>query len=345
MPAFMGVLGFGERNLDRNRITLLGGGLSYETVTLPSGSPSTTALTGSGSWRRPWFDDETAGAFSPSGAEFWFHLRFKPGVNNTGNDTRVLGVGRNGTEYISISSEDTTNKVTIRIAGTLRATATSAAFSLSIYERIHVHVGGASTGDVVDVYANGDLSAPIVTYTLVGADQTALAAIGGLPNEWRFTHNSTTNDNVDDLWCLDPNDPDAIGIQFLIGSGVKEVLVDGDGPEADWLGTFADIDERPCVDADKITAGSVGDESSFTKPAIGEDNVFCFRFGARVTRSGTVAGSNLTLGILAGADTDGATVPAPGDGDVETTYQVGADGLPWSATSYDATRVAFRAET
>jgi hypothetical protein len=341
MPFVLGMTGFEARATARDRLTVVSGTASYDTSNLPPDSPSATSFSGV-SFRAPWYNDPAAALFVPSTDEFWFHGRYRSNGNTVFNSTIRLGVGTSGSEYIVLSTENSTLKLTLRVAGAVVATATSAAMSIGTFERLHVHVTGALAGDQVLVYMDGDLSTPVLSYTLVGGDATALGTLG-LPNE--FSAAVRSGDQIDDLVAFDPAAVGFPGIEHFISCGIKGQVVTGDGAEADWSGSYADIDERPASDTDKITAAAVGDESSFTKPAIGEPNVFAVKVMARVTRTGTTAGSNLTTKINDGAVSDEVTMAAPGDGDVQYIFDTAADGGAWSPMKYDATRIAFIAAT
>ncbi|MEQ1494501.1 MAG: hypothetical protein ABL912_01905 [Novosphingobium sp.] len=346
MPAFLGITSFGGRDVNRDRIIVGAGTVVYDTVNLPPDSSSSTSAGGNGvSLRIPWYDDETSGTFSPSTGEYWFHGRIFTALNNTNNDTLRLGVARNGSEHVTVSAEDSTNKLVIRVAGSIRATAASAALSVGTWARVHCHVSGVTAGSVVSVYMDGDLSTPVVTYTLIGADATALSA-AGLPNEFMVVGKSGDGTGrFDDLFALDPIDAQAPGIQFLVSADIAEQVVNGAGSFTDWLGSYADIDERPASSADKIVASAVGETSSFVKAPIGQDNVFAVKVMVNMSRTGTAAGANVIIGTKEGADTEGRTVPAPGSGDVQAIFQVAPDGTAWSPTKYDATEIAFTSET
>lgn len=344
MPATLGSRGFECRNTTRDRLIVTSGSFTYETTNLPPNSQSGTTLAGQNStFRAPWYDG-VGGQNEPSAEQVWFHARYYTILNNANNDGLRIGIGRDGTEYISISTEDSTNRITIRVAGTVRATSASAALSLSTWARFHVHITGDDAGDQVLVYMDGDLATPVVSYTLIGADATALSSVG-LPNEFLVTMKLDSGSRIDDLIAWDPLDAGFPGINYFASCGIAGIVFTGDGAETDWSGSYTDIDERPASDADKIVAANVGDESSFTKPAISADNVFSVQVFARVTRTGTGAGSNLKVKINDGTDFDEVTVAAPGDGDISVIFDTAPDGLAWSPVKYDATRVAFVAET
>lgn len=348
MAKFLGVHTFPNRDTNRDRLIVLAGTATYDTVNLPPGSGSTSSIGGSGlAFRAPWYHGNSQR--EPSGEAFWLMARYYNTINNTGNDSLIIGVGRNGTEYVSVSAEDSTNKITIRVAGIVRATAASAAFSLSTWERIHLHFGGDDSGDVVSVYQDGDLTTPVVTYTLTNTDAINLAAIGGKPNEfYAATKSGAGNDRFDDFIAMDPADPAFEGIAFYGEFAVKDLRFNansGETGEQQWSGGFANIDEVPPSDTDKITASAVGNLSMFLKAAIGEDNVFGAKLTARVTRTGTAAGTQIDLVSRDGVDEDAVTMTAPADGDVTAYFEEHPSGTDYSPSSFDTNRFGFRSVT
>ena len=348
MPFILGVCGFGGRAVARDRITVLAGSLTYSDSVLPTNSESTTSIGGSSpTFVVPWYNDQTAGRYQPTG-QMWMHARYLSGANSaTVNDTLRLGVGSNGAQFVAISTEDSTHKLTVRVGGVLRATAATEALSVSTWARLHLHISGYSEGDTVRVYTDGDLSSPVVSYTLTGTDEANLAAIGtGRPNEFYVV--GKTGDSgarYDDFIAFDPTVAGAPAMSRLLEPSVKEVLPTGNGADQDWGGSYTDIDERPGSDTDKITATAVAQQSTFTFPAIAAENVYGVKLLARVTRSGTDAGANIGLVAVNGSDDEVATMAAPGDGDVQHIFQAAPDATDWSPASFDATEFGFLAVT
>lgn len=346
MPFWLGICGFENRDAVRDRIINVGGGtLTYLTASLPPNSESTTALQQSAmSIRVPWQNDATGGAFDgPVSGEFWYHIRYRPSAVTTAN--LRLGVARSGTEHITLSHTATTALVTLRVAGVVRATAAVNPLVLLTWERLHMHVGGNLTGNVITVYKDGNFGSPLITYPLILADETALGVVG-LPNEFLAILPTGGGNGLDDMLAWDPNDANAISFQQLGQAGVKAVVVTGNGAEQDWTGGFGNIDERPAVDADKVTASAVGDISTYTKAAIVSANVYGVKVYARVTRTGTDAGVNFRFKAIDGASTyDGPSFPAPADGDLCHIMELAPDGSLWSPVNFDATRVGFESLT
>lgn len=341
MPSVLGMTGFEGGQTTRDRLIVINAG-SYFTTPVATASPSARAWGASNaSARAPWYDDPNATIFEPSGAEYWYHYRYYSTSVGAG---QLLGVGRNGSRLIEVGFS-ATNQPTIVVAGVTRATAASYAQSASVWGRYHVRVTGHTTGSVVSVYADGNLTTPVVSYTLIAADQTALGAIGK-PNEFRFAlRNGDNSGRVDDLVAWDPLAAGFIGMAYFVSCGIKGQVFTGAGAEAAWSGTYADIDEIPASDADKISATAVGQESSFTKPAVVEPNVFAVKVNARVTRVGTAAGANLAIKVREGASVVSKTMAAPGDGDVSAIFETNAAGAAWSPVTYDASRIGFASVT
>lgn len=345
MPVVLGMFGAGARDTAADRIIVVSGSLNYDTIRLPTASSSSTSIGGNGTvFRVPWVDDATGTPFTPSTNEFWFHYQHLTNTNGTSNDQLRLGVGRNGVELVAVSCEDNTNKLTIVVLGNVVALAADA-FSVSNWKRLHVHVQGYGTGDLIGVYVDGNLTTPVMSYALSSGNAAALAS-AGKPDEFYVACKSgDSTQRVDDLFAIDPAAVGFPGIEFFASASILEQTPSGNGAENDWSGSFTDIDERPFSDADKRTAGAVGDEFSVVSGAVGQPNVFAVKVAARVTRTGTVAGTTLGLRVRDGTDTQEIQVPAPGAGHVQAIFDVAPDGFAWSPTKRDATRFGFLART
>ncbi len=345
MPYVLGMVGFEAGNSTRDFLVNLANTPTYTTLVLPTNSESARAA-GANGWqfRAPWHDHVNSTQFVPTGDELWIHAQYYTNTNSGANDGLRIGIGNTGTEYISVSAEDTTNKITIRVAGNVRATASVAAFSLGTWARLHIHIGGNQTGDIIRVYLNGDLSTPVVSYTLIAADQTNLGTVG-TPNEFLCTCKAGSNEWLDDLIAFDAQHVDFTNIAFFGEASIKPQIFNVTRAGADWSGSHADIDEIPASDTDKITAAAVDDVIALGKAAIGSDNVYAYKVMARITRTGTDAGSNLTIKLVEGVDETTALVPAPTDGDKFWIATDAADGNPLSAAAWDASDIHFVATT
>lgn len=341
----LGLCGFGARAAARDRLIVTAATPAYDTVNLPDASGSSTAMGATGlHYRRPWYDDAAGTPNEPSTGAVGFHARLLTSTNGADNDSRVVGIARDGDEYVAVSTEPLTNRVTLRIAGVVRATAERAAVRMGVFERLLVVTTGADAGDTVHVWLDGDLSTPVVTYTLSSDDATALGAIGS-PNEFLGHCSDAGTDLHDDLVAFDPADPGFPGLSFLAACSIAEQLVTGDGPDPAWDGDWTDIAERPADDETAIRADAIAAESTFSKAPIGHDNVLAVQVLARVTRVGAAAGEHLTVGLVAGDEVDAQLVPAPEDGDVLGLFQTAPAGTAWTPDAFDASRVLFRSET
>lgn len=353
MGTIVGMRGFGCRNTSRDRLVILSGTPTYITTGLASGTFSTSALqqgTAASDLRAPFYNDATGTPYTTTNGEAWFHVRYRTALVAATNMTSLyLGLGFNGSKMVGVSCENTTGKMTLVIASTVRATAASFAYSVGVWERIHIHVGGLTTGSVINVYANGNLSTPVLSYTLIAGDETNLSAISSVFNEFRISGKggSPSNEAYDCMACYDPSGSggSVANIQQLAELSIAEQVFTGDGAEQDWTGSYTDIDERPNSDTDKLTATATNDESSFTKDAIGADNVFAVQVMARVRRTDSSTGVNLTLKTNDGTNSETKVVSAPGDGDAMHVFQRAPDGNAWTPDLYDPVRIAFIATT
>lgn len=340
----MGMLGFEDQNTTRDGIIVVSGTPGY-TGDVPPSSNSVRCIAGNHSARKPWLQDDQVSLTEPSGTEYWFHYFYRTNINTASNDGLRLGLGRSGTPLISVSAEDFTNKLTIYIQGVgVVATATTEAFSLTVWKRIHVRVDQQAGGDI-EVYTDGDLSTPVVSYTLTAPD---IAALAGKPNEFYWTTKLSGLERVDDAFSIDPNTaPGVTDINLLIGASIEpHSPISDSGTHTDWTGDFTDIDELPASDSDFIQATAVGQISQFGFGALVDERVYCVRMMARMTRVGTTAGANVRTSLrLSAVDYTGADTPAPGDGDNEWLFQQAPDSTAWDKTKFDGTEFGLESRT
>lgn len=349
MAFWLGINGFENRNTVRDRIVIVvSGPPSYQTTGLPTNSPSSACLSvgSSSAVRIPWYNDATGTITEiPTNGKFGFHGRYRPS-SLTANLS--FGLGRGGNEYIAVGNVTTTGLWTLRVAGAVRATAGSNPFQSGIWERIHIVAEGKTAGSVVRVYRDGNMGIPLLTYTLVSGDETALAAVG-LANEFRLVTPGGGGQAFDDCLCWNPDattDPEYRTLPQLGQPGIAGVLFTGNGAEQGFTGGFGAIDEVPASDADKVTATAVNAVSTYTKAALGAANVFGVKAYARVTRTGTDAGSSLRFKAIDGANTlNGPSMPAPADGDLMHIFPSAPDGSPSSPTNFDSARFGFESLT
>jgi hypothetical protein len=330
------------RDVDADRLVVTAGTATYDTVNVPSDSGSRTSVGGAGlAFYAPWHDDPNAAFFEPSGEELWYHARYYTDTHTGGAGLR-LGVARGGVEYVSVSS-DADGHPTIRIAGTVRATSTET-WTLSAWNRVHVRLTGTAAGDQVRVYLDGDLSEPVLTHILSSADATALAGVG-TPNGFLCATKASAAERIDDCVAWDPEDAGFPGIHYFSLACITDIPFTGAGAEAGMTGTYAAIDEVPPDGADALVATAVGQESTFTKDPLAEANVFAAVLRARVERTGTDAGSSITLLARSGADVVQATMSAPINGAVQYAFETAPDGEVLTPASFDPTRYGFASAT
>lgn len=315
MPFILGLNTFGVRSQARDRLIVTQGSVTYVTSSLYA-SAGDTALECNGAFvgTIPWVDDATGGLFEPSTGALGWHVLYK--TDQLNNAFTRLGPSRGTAEWVTIGQPATAD-LTLRIAGTVRATVANP-LSINQWKRLHILVEGTSAGDEVRVCADGDTATPLISYTLIGADATALAAVGKPNGTWVVVPQTTTL-ALHAAW--DPADADAQPEERMINLRAAARVPTGAGVSQAWSGTFADIDERPADDADKITASAVNQISTFTIASVSEPGAIAAKVYARVTRSGTDAGANIRAVRDDGSPDNGPSSPAPGDGDVATFFQ------------------------
>jgi len=337
----MALLGFEGRDLARDQIIATLNTPTYNTD-VPGDSESSRSLLGQlftqSEIRYPWKSGDGSTFNTPSGTVYWFGWRWKRTFNNTNNDVVRVGTEYNGTEGISVSLEDNTLKLTIRANGSVVATASIAALTLSAWARLSVKVDH-QVGGLVSVYFAGDHDTPVVEYTLTAPDVPA-----SKPNGFQVRMDS---DYIDDMWAMDPADgTGTVNPALLLQASIKGQVFTGDGNYTAWTGTYADIDELPASDADDIDVAAIDQRSSFTHPVIAVTTVLAVKVNARVTRTGTDAGAQIEVFAReGGADLDLGIQAAPGDGDITALMQTDRAGATWSATKYDATEFGVVSRT
>jgi len=288
--------------------------------------------------RSPWVSGEVAGATprEPSTTVSWFHAHLSITQPNTKG---YFGTGRSGA-YVVTLGRGTGGTIRLFVGGSYaspRLVATSAVLGLSgSWYRYHVYVDQQLGGEI-RVYLEGDLTTPVLTYTLVAGD---ILALSGKPNEFIFQADGITGVSVDDLFALDP--ADAIGvvdIQLLAAASVQPSYPLGNGFYTAWTGTFADIDGIPASDANFIDTAVVDQASTFNVTAASQAQVFFAQTKARMTRTGTVAGSQVQMRIREGiTDKDEVLTTAPGSGNVHQQHHTAPDGTAWDKTKFDASQ-------
>lgn len=341
--SILGMNGFEGRDGDLDGLITVSGNTQY-TTTVPTGGSQRSLQLQLDIHRMPWFSGEinTATYNEPSGSEYWFHYHQLWISNANNNDAIILGVSRGGSEVITYSHEDTTGEPTIRVAGVVRATASGATPSSGNWVRYHIHVEGHATGDTISLYADGVLTTPILTYTLIGADETSLAAIGK-PNEFYAEGSTASSTHIDNVFALDPNDGVApTNINLLTDAHIEPSTLNADSATyTDWSGSYTDIDEVPPNDTDFISSTTVNEVSTFGHTTVSNPLVLFAQTKWRVTRTGTVAGSNMQIrkaSISTPATfADESSHVAPGDGNVLAQHHTAPDGSSWSKTLFDDT--------
>ena len=177
----------------------------YSSTVLPDGSPSVWSLVVQNqALTMPWYNDESGTLNEPVGT-FWLHGQW---YQTGGNPNQQFGACSSGLEYVTLSAVNVTGELTIRVAGSVVATAV-AAIPLSQYSRWMVEcafTGGSPTaGDTIKVYLAGliDEGQEFLSYTLTGTDVTNLLAVGSGKANGFYVRATFTQTFFDDLWAMD----------------------------------------------------------------------------------------------------------------------------------------------
>jgi hypothetical protein len=328
-----------------DRIITLGGGFTRFSTALPDGSPSLQALavTSTDVGSVPWHNDAAGTRNEPgtSGA-FWLHDQVRIASNSTSNDQTRHGTSSDDAEYITLSWEDSTTNITLRVAGVVRATS-SYATGIADYTRCMVEVTGVTlTSHTITVYVNGDLTTPIITYTLVAGDVSALAAVGsGLANGFYVRSGNTMY--VDDMWAMDHLDGvGATDPTLYRDSGIRGQVPTGDGAPLNWTasgggaGSYTDIDF--VTGSDYISATAAATESQFSHTAVASnvERVGAVKVMAHVTQSDVSAGTQIGIGFDDGVAPAQKDSLVPGAGYVTNVFDEQPGGGAWTPADYDA---------
>lgn len=332
--------------IQMDKITTLGGTLAYSTTNIPSGTPSLVALasTSGDVASMPWWNDAGGSRNEPAGT-YWVHMQVRNSQNGSGNDATRYGTGSDDVEFIVLSTEDSTNNLTLRVGGVVRVTSGFSA-PLSSFTRYMVEfafTGGTPTaGDTIKVYKDGVITAgtEVISYTLTAGDQTTLAGIGSGKANGFFARSGNTL-YLDDMWAMDTSvatgatDP----AQFKDG-GIRGAVATGDGGTTNWTpssgGTsFDDIDL--VTDSDYLQATTTAVETQVTKDAVASqaERVGAVKVYANVTQSDTSAGTQIGLGFTDGVTTTQKDSLVPGAGYVTNVYDERSAGVDWTPANYD----------
>jgi hypothetical protein len=349
----MGMQGFEARALDDDNLLFNNGFPTYETFSTPAGSASVTrarfvnnGTVGVHYITSPWVSGEVAGAtrITPTTDVYWFHMYLQWSLQET---NAYAGVGRNGTEGITLGV-GTGGTVRLRAGdkGSLGESAESAPgiVASNTWYRFHVKVTHIA-GGTVEVYLEGDLTTPILTYTLLAGDITNL---GGKPNEFWWYADGITLMYVDDCFALDP--ADAIGvtdINLLANASIQPRSGLSAGTYSDWTGTVADVNEVPFSDVDFNSTGAINQAQTYNFPFAGQPAVHFVQSKLRMTRTGTAAGVQCQVRIRdnVGNEKDETITTAPGSGNIIQHHQTAPDGGAWDKSTFDGCQFGIVSRT
>lgn len=259
---------------------------------------------------------------------------------DTTSSSCVFGLG-DGTSTEYLTAGIVSGDWVIQINGTTAAS--SAGAGLAQWHRCHLHVGAVTAGSVVTLYQDGDLSSPVVQYTLTGPD------VSGWPGSFSDVLFIMSRSQIDDIWAMDPND--ATGTtdpEETLSFSIELLTADSDGPDFTFAtGSFSDVDEIPFNLADKITADAVGQiaDLSFTNATTAQV-IGAIKVTQRTQRSGTTAGSQAEISIDDGSNNNAIeTVTVPGDGYIRTYIADAADGTALEVSKLNASTIQIKTVT
>ena len=337
MSALLRMVSCSLRNFAFEGINSLAGSPAYNTDVPAGRSNATLARSISGGtsaqWHVPWVDGEQTGSLkTPSGTNYWMMFHVKHTANTSQNDFARWGFGRNSGFALVISMVDTTGAVSLRLPVSGVVATSSDVIPINTWTRVHIEVDH-QTGGAVNVYLDGDVVTPVLTYTLTATDITNL---GGLPNGFHFTHPSSQTTRICDVFAIDADASGYTDIQLYAEAQVAAEVPDGEGTDQQWTGAYTDVDSLP-PDANEITTNSVDQARTFTINDSTDDRCYYVQTHAKMTRTGTGAGSNCQIRLRDGATVlDETTTAAPGSGYVIQPHQTAPDGGAWTTAKANA---------
>ena len=341
--SIIGQLGFGGLRIADDEIIVAAGTTPTYTTDTPNANTDRAlnhaSAIGTHSARHAW---------TAAKSEFWLHYHFKNPANNTSNDLHVLGYGKSGTLLGGVSFEDSTNNITIQVDGVVVATSATPIASAT-WESIHIHVIMASPSGTFDVYKNGNLVTPVLSFSGNTDPNTDVTA-----DEFYWTMRQLSS-RIANLIAMDPNDATGtVDANDFSNPQIAVFVPDADSvtyaewaPDSGSVG-FSRINERPSSDPDYVEATAVGERSTFShEPASGIASVVTnVKWSGRMTRTGSDAGVNVILRRRHSAtDYDESAVPAPGAGQVSKMWNEQGAGGAWTPTVLDATEFGVVSET
>jgi len=322
-------VGFSRRSALGQGIVLTSGSSVFSTdVPADSLAPRSYSLKGTVGTIRFRDGDNATFKAAPSG-DWAYHYRYKPLFNGSGasfgNEQVILGVETDTGVPIQVYGQDDTLNVILNVGGTEFVSATPITFDA--WNRIIVQ----KTGALYEVFLNG-LPTAIVSGTVV---------IAGLGNVNKWTVRGNLRDHlVTDLVFMALDGVGVSAVDKLLNCTVAYVPFTGDGAVTDQTGGFGDIDEVPFNDSDFIEAGAPDELSLLTHAGLTVPEILDVKLYARVTRSGSAAGTEFQFAARSGAGgTDvfypAAPTGAPGDGTVIVTLgPTASGGSSWSSAVF-----------
>lgn len=328
-----GLVGFNGLSVAYDNIESLGSSSWDWTTDVPNVSTSRSVrTTGIAEGRIPW---QGAGA-----ADFWIHAHMYRTNNSNNNDGFKFGWTNGSTELGWIQLQDFTLNPQIVVDGTVEATGASPLMPIASWGTLIVHVQLVNgPGGQIDVYADGDLTSPVVSFT-------GNTDPGGLGTANKFYLRLPQNDaRIANLVAMVTTDATGrVDEQLLTNIGIKGLEPDADGFYTAWTpdtgGTgYTQIDEAPPVDTDYVEATAVGQRATFSHASVGTAPVLlAAKWFGRITRQGSSAGVNMAVTRrLSAVDYDESTVAAPGDGYVFDLWDEKPGGGDWTSTDLDNT--------
>ena len=234
----------------------------------------------------------------------------------------AVGTNSSNREFTGVFMQDNTMRV--KVGASTKTSAVNV--PVGNWTRVHIHISGRVAGSTVRAYFGGDLSSPVLEYTLDASDEAALAA--GDFDQLYFMSSATY---FDDIYAIDPSD--GVGLTNInrakaLSVVLRKPIANGAGFSFS-SGTFADVDETPTNFDDYVEATAVGQALDLEFEDLDPAQVVgALEVVYRTQLADSTAGDKFDISIDNGSTNNvlHTNVTIPGDSYVRKLIHEAADG-------------------
>lgn len=278
--------------------------------TPPAGSEASSYWdcgTASEGIRVPFHDDSVVAApKTPSGTNYIVQFRAKF-LDPAGHPDTKIGVGpRNSVlPNLAVGSTATSNCLTLLIDDVVVDTSV-VPFGVDTWRLVTIH----RNGNDYNVYLDGDLNNPIITYNSGGSNPTGNIEAFHCRSRQFFEY------RICDFIFNDLGGSEfPATLEEAIQASVGRLVLNGNGTHTAWSNGYTAVDERPSDDADYNEATATDQRQTYTVTTPTAAAIYGVCMYLRVTRHGTAAGDGIEpMSRKNGTDRDYGIKSAPGDG-------------------------------